>query len=771
MIRPIDIKLNAAHPELPLVEATTFTGAPSSVFIRGVPKSVGNWSITAVNVAVTYPDNSTTTRAAVESAEGVWVATIPGTATSGRTTAGFRILADGIDENGAAVTGYVLGFADFSVFSFLPVPAPGETYYLLRYFDTMPTTPKKGDVAVVSGVLKYYNGTTWLPFADLTNYYTKEAVDDLLAGKASKSDVDPLLFAQYYPEGNVKSTVEFTPGIKYDDPDTVNRTITVKPFCKTRTAENDNSVLVGRVVIPPFVDASGNPYITDDGTRFRVVGVSGSDDRIFANTNPTAIVAPNTVTTIGGSAFIYCTALSSVSLPAATTVGDYAFTRCAVLASVDFGDTPRPDVPSLGVSAFNNVPATCKIIVPYTQYDEWKAADGWSALQQEFVRHAEKADKPATFTTGNLAKFDANGNPVDSGNKPSDFQSALSAQQLANIAAVSDAPAFDATHSYAAGDPVVYNGTLYTFTATHTGAWTGSDVSAVDIIARLALKANDNAVVKLTGDQTIGGNKGFTGHDNFYNLTISHPQGQGYVRIYALANENRVHIEFSDAVSGSQGELFLPVLGGYGAVTLAAIENLAPDAFIMLYDGATVDLNTLYCYQGRLYRCILGYTFQSGDSYPPDDITHWTLATVEDVLAALRTAIAGKADVSAIPYILVTKTISNNAVTLDDRASNAVTISATLSPNTLTINFPTAATSGKVRDFAMRLNIAAGVTAPEIAWPQGVTLENNGGEVPEIADGGTGGSSTILYFSETENNGTTAKFLVKGETLTAIAQA
>lgn len=125
---------------------------------------------------------------------------------------------------------------------------------------------------------------------------------------------------------------------------------------------------------------------------------------------------------------------------------------------------------------------------------------------------------------------------------------------------------------------------------------------------------------------------------------------------------------------------------------------------------------------------------------------------------------------SAIPYTLVTKTISNNAVTLDDRASNAVTISTTLSPNTLTINFPTAPT-GKLRDFAMRLNIAAGVTAPEIAWPQGVMLENNDGEVPEIADGGTDGSSTILYFSETENNGTIAKFLVKSETLAAITQA
>lgn len=165
MIRPIDIKLNAAHPELPLVEATTFTGAPSSVFIRGVPKAVGNWSITAVSVAVTYPDNTTTARAAVESAEGVWVATIPGTATSGRTAAGFKIMADGIDENGAAVTGYVLGFADFSVLSFTPVPAPGGTFYLLRYFDQAPATPKEGDAAKIDGVLKFYNGSAWEPFA------------------------------------------------------------------------------------------------------------------------------------------------------------------------------------------------------------------------------------------------------------------------------------------------------------------------------------------------------------------------------------------------------------------------------------------------------------------------------------------------------------------------------------------------------------------------------------------------------------------------------
>ena len=127
----------------------------------------------------------------------------------------------------------------------------------------------------------------------------------------------------------MKSSAEFTPGIKYNDPDTKARTITVKPFCNIDgTAENDNSSLVGRVVIPPFVDAQGNPYIADDGTRFKVVGVSG-DESEESNNNLTAIIAPNTLTTIADYAFNGCTALISISLPAATTIWHYAFNKCS----------------------------------------------------------------------------------------------------------------------------------------------------------------------------------------------------------------------------------------------------------------------------------------------------------------------------------------------------------------------------------------------------------------------------------------------------------
>jgi hypothetical protein len=167
MIRPIDIRLNAAHPELPLLEAVTFTGSPSTVLVRGVPPNCGRWAITAVFVAATFPDGSTTTRAAVQSANGVWVATLPATARSGRTANGLRVLADGIDENGEAVTGYILGVADFAVASLdvTPAPEPGETSWQMLYFDAVPSTLRKGDVAKVDGVLKLYNGTAWEAFA------------------------------------------------------------------------------------------------------------------------------------------------------------------------------------------------------------------------------------------------------------------------------------------------------------------------------------------------------------------------------------------------------------------------------------------------------------------------------------------------------------------------------------------------------------------------------------------------------------------------------
>lgn len=65
----------------------------------------------------------------------------------------------------------------------------------------------------------------------------------------------------------------------------------------------------------------------------------------------------------------------------------------------------------------------------------------------------------------------------------SKYYSEQSAASAATSAAMTGlAPAFSTSKAYAAGDYVLYNGTLYRFTAAHAaGAWTGSDATAVTL--------------------------------------------------------------------------------------------------------------------------------------------------------------------------------------------------------------------------------------------------------------------------------------------------
>jgi hypothetical protein len=62
-----------------------------------------------------------------------------------------------------------------------------------------------------------------------------------------------------------------------------------------------------------------------------------------------ASVSADAVTTIGVSAFRYCTSLSSVSFPEATDIGDNAFSDCTSLNTVSF-----PEATDIGFSAFYN---------------------------------------------------------------------------------------------------------------------------------------------------------------------------------------------------------------------------------------------------------------------------------------------------------------------------------------------------------------------------------------------------------------------------------
>lgn len=154
-----------------------------------------------------------------------------------------------------------------------------------------------------------------------------------------------------------------------------------------------------------------------------------------------------------------------------------------------------------------------------------------------------------------------------------------------------------------------------------------------------------------------------------------------------------------------------------------------------------------------------------------DELPIGGAATVGGLLLALAAAVAAlkrtKADASALRYAMpesVALVAENDAATLvcADRAVTNATIASGFS--TLNLTFP-AEVSGYVRDFYLRITVAAGQSAPAISVPQGITIENAGGAVPEIADGeASAAATTLVWFSETAPG----IFTAKSETVKAV---
>ena len=205
MIATIDIKVNAAHPNIPLAPLYAFVGSPSSVRIRNVPQRVGKWQIDAVSVTVALPDNSSTTVPAVAVC-GCWVATLPSCDVTGYCASGLQITASGTDENGAAVTGYCLGVGDVTILPRDATAVSNGTRYYLHYVAEQPEHPNPGDMCYIDGVPKWYDGTAWQTFAaggasidvvppstdptDAGKAADAKATGDALAGKLTRAEAE-----------------------------------------------------------------------------------------------------------------------------------------------------------------------------------------------------------------------------------------------------------------------------------------------------------------------------------------------------------------------------------------------------------------------------------------------------------------------------------------------------------------------------------------------------------------------------------------------------
>ena len=118
------------------------------------------------------------------------------------------------------------------------------------------------------------------------------------------------------------------------------------------------------------------------------------------------------------------------------------------------------------------------------------------------------------------------------------------------------------------------------------------------------------------------------------------------------------------------------------------------------------------------------------------------------------------------------ETVNYGAATLADHTANVVQVTAATALDELRITFP-AATSGKVRDFGLRVEIGTGsaaLAAPALVpiSPTGETIkiENSDGAIPALTDGtATAKGVTLLYFCETAPG----VFVVKGEQVEEVA--
>ena len=157
----MSIKVNAARPNMPLSPWFSFAGSPTSIRILDIPKQIASWNITSVKVIAKYPDNRNVEREAIRNG-CVWVVTIEGCDISGKVANGYEIVADGLDEQGQEVRGYVLGCGDIYIMDRDVSIQKNIEKYNVRYCDELPTNPVKGDVIYHNGNVRLFNGSEWL---------------------------------------------------------------------------------------------------------------------------------------------------------------------------------------------------------------------------------------------------------------------------------------------------------------------------------------------------------------------------------------------------------------------------------------------------------------------------------------------------------------------------------------------------------------------------------------------------------------------------------
>ena len=124
-----------------------------------------------------------------------------------------------------------------------------------------------------------------------------------------------------------------------------------------------------------IIDKKTNTLIAGDQTTIIPDSVTSIGESAFENCDAlTSITIPNSVTSIGGAAFYYCHALTSVTIPdSVTSIGGSAFESCYALTSITIPNS----VTSIGDFAFHNCYKLTSVTI---ENEEGKVAIGKEAF-------------------------------------------------------------------------------------------------------------------------------------------------------------------------------------------------------------------------------------------------------------------------------------------------------------------------------------------------------------------------------------------------------
>lgn len=200
---------------------------------------------------------------------------------------------------------------------------------------------------------------------------TKDGTTHKLSEKANAADVALL---QYY--GTTDVTISDS---SY---------FTVNETGETITGLTDTGKTQTELVIPYEINGKKITTLSTGSSGQPLSILNGATNKI------TKVIIPETVTTLGRSAFFSCAHLIDINIPdSVTSIGDYAFTACSGLKSINLPN----GVTSIGVDAFNSSSLT-SINIPNSVTSIGDGA--FNSCSSNFTIYCEQGSYAETFAKG-----------------------------------------------------------------------------------------------------------------------------------------------------------------------------------------------------------------------------------------------------------------------------------------------------------------------------------------------------------------------------------